>query len=626
MRRLSFALLLLAPLVIAPGCAAPWDEPTTHVATAEDDVVERIDAALERLNAASAKMRGGGDEIGAEGLLYRELLQIGPALTTEQKAAFAKAFWEQPDHQQVMTDYFAAAKGLEAELASLLETKQASVIDNLLGASMKQQAGIENKAFVHRRDVVFDAAVALAATPTPYVALRIGGLILASDHFEETDPFRKFVALRRNEVDDFDKKVREKLVVTPLLPAAVQLAVEKGTSEGVMTGLRDAVENIRRGYASFQGAYGMVKGGALTPLLDALDAVIRDQTGGALAGVSPKAMISGTKVENLDKVANGVATFLAVWDTGSAAADGDLKKFVTSAPAAISGVAQLTITIRRITLGAARAETPFLKAASTYAGKFAAGVGVITSAIALADSLDDNDGTLADKLDILGDAASLGAAIAALAGASVAAPVLAAVALGAHYIAGILAAHALEKEMQADIKDALGKVSFPLSNSSTDIRSILLVADPQRLAELSGEVKLDPTQIQKLILLCPPLVSSVLAPRQLGFVGMGRFREEFGMNGAQMFSLFEAVRATGGKPGSSALRVFQLALSFDNALLGGGLDPGGKRCDRWRAFLKNERERDDTYFQDSGDRKAWQSGIDAVIAKLPAKCTPEPED
>jgi hypothetical protein len=311
-----------------------------------------------------ATARAASDRVDAD--LLQLLGRVAPALDGARTKAFVQAFEARADVEAVRSDFLGKASALAALLDSIHRSPD-----------LAKQVSLDP-------GVLMTAYETLAATPLSAGAVRFAGVLLALD---DGSPYANLKNL--GAIDAHAAKL-----LYDGLPAAF---VERAADDG---------GDPDRGLADLRGfLVGSAAAGALVAAL-ADQATLVDAT-----RLGRSVMVAGAEI---GPSVHTLGSIVALWDAGTAARDGDVRKLIESGPDAIAAVLEATNTLRRALGGG---ELLWAEKAATIASRVGAGITVLVSAYETMEDLSHLD-TTDGKIRTVGNCLVLAGSIIALTGGS----------------------------------------------------------------------------------------------------------------------------------------------------------------------------------------------------------------
>lgn len=445
--------LLFAAFLGTAACAAPTTDSGEETESAESNLEGEG-----KFKDTKGKM----EEI--RGDLASNQSHLRGVLDSKQQTAYAAAFWKLKRVTDARSAYIKAATDLGVSLskktADLKKTKRFSTSDPRLIGDMMD-------AYENAKALAASGVIA-KGSQSPAMAVRDFYVFLASN-----EDARKVIGKS-------DKDLAKDLGANHALVMA-ELAATNPSSDGVGL-IRDSI--------------GVV--GSVSTVAKDLQTRLERFAGGDISAI-----------EGGDGVGKTTGAVVAMFHLGTLANDvlsGKYKKFLEDTLKGGAGdVASIAnaVTLFEGAFESGQAASIISKASnvSKVAGRFAAGIGVVTSTMSLISDIERYDGDrLLHIARIASDASALSASMVALLGLEVAAPYVGAIVLltqGILAIANYWHKHEASKRRNADTKEVLKAIGF-----SKDVADCFADGNRDVLSWLTGkgegELGLAPADMQSL--------------------------------------------------------------------------------------------------------------------------------
>ncbi len=566
------ALPILALTALLIGCSAGSDE-ASSTANQSDAISALPDAktAADRLRIAMDAV----DQI--DGRLAKELGQIGPALTDDQRRAYMQAFDELPEIKVARADYLASAIALDDELTAIVSDP-----DNLRtvmgGVKVTRQGGFGTyQETVYGPRDLYEEYKLLASTPVASGALRFGAHLVGHD-----------MAYAAVGVDD--QRVADE-IFAPALPRALgEQLLDTGDSKSALDSLRKVIGPAKE--------IGLKISERIEKFYD--DANVADLSA------------SDLRIRGLGKALLAAGTVLAIWEVGdgvSLALHGDFKaaieELVKGGPDAVAGLAQATTLFRQVIRG--QKATEWAAKVGRVAARIGAGVGVVLDTIALIGDLKNWNASDADKVEVLGDLLAIAGGVAVMLGVGgPIGPVLAILSIGVHLFADFLRARA-EEAKEHDEKYAC----LTAMGMDPDLRDTLLHVWDEALHNLREIHHFTPEHVQWLAKNDNHALLGDL-PMPVRFYGMESLEYIFNLTGDQPYDFLVAVVGSESDP---LRRRYMLESVLRDLEMGQGFSYDMSKSDALGWF---NYESQGVYVSDSTARAVWQRAFQNARAYLAA--------
>jgi hypothetical protein len=538
--------------------ATAWTEVAKRMGIEPAKVYARLDTAVRDVTAAKVQVDQARAKVDAlNEKLAQELAPFGAALTDAQRVAYVEAFRNEPENKKIYA----------AELTAL----------NTLSTVMTNKGPdvVAAATFLSSGKPVVEALRVLADSPNAAAALKLGQQI------QNTPEARQA----------FSQYNLQDTVFAPALPhAGAQLALQKDSKAAEKElralldpwkGLVDSKFDITAGIGALVEArkgntaalarfvsgpdFKAVKTGwAALGALYAFTAIP-----GAEGGAKVKAFLEGTK-NSLD-VASAIMEATA--KQGGKAAIESAERF------------------------------------ANFAGRMGGVLGVVTGMMSASAHLDAPSGN-GKKLALLGDGLSVLGATAAVLGSGGAAAVLAGLGAGLAALGDLL----ISKQERAALQKSQDQHLLKAGIKDPELRKTLINTDPERMSELASTepgkgLGIPPERLQQLATTQAELFLQ-RSPVPLPLEPIMDLRQKFGMDGNEVFKLFQRVEAHADHP-TQGINFLSFALSHSHITRKEDIVPA------LEAIIANHAG--STNVDDINYRNALQSAVDYLEKDMPAE-------
>ena len=471
--------------------------------------------------------------------LAKELADFGPALTDEQRAAYIKAFKEDPKHKEAFQKQAKAAEALGEVLSKNRETLERAAVSD-----------------PRARQQLYDSLKAVASSETPKAALEFYKDISADPNSTLGQAFAQY--------KDIDKEILQPAVSG----AAGQLMAENGGDP-------------KKAFAELEKLVGPIleaKEKYLTPGSEAKAGLKETKEAWAALSEAAKGNYSHLnklaedwkKVGEVNGLAKGLASASLVFAAAGVVGDakGGLDEFQKGEYVkAIESFAKAGEKGLEIVAGATKALADAGKLAqygnkalkfADFAARLAPGLGLIANSAAFVDHLSDAAKTknAGYAVAALGDAIGvLGSAVELVPGGQPVGAVFSGIgtviSAGGEIFGNFLEKKAFEDEQKRFLEAA---------GVPADLRQKLFEANGDRVRELANDLRLSPTQIQDLTRMYPNLLEGT--GRGVVLDNFKKMVKDLGLNPDNVYGIFKSIgEGTGNNP--AALEIFFSRLSRD---------------------------------------------------------------
>lgn len=544
--RFRWLISILFVSLVLVGCAdVPGAEASGSSESAQTDTTAAKTAVQDLKNATDKK-----DEVDAR--LGRVVGRVGGLLTATQQANVVKAFNGLPDVVTIEQNYRTKADALAAELDKVAADPEAIAT------------------FKPRR--LLDGYALIAKTPAATSAVTFGNAVLA-----------KRITLAGVSDDEVMEQVLGPAIAFAYMHALISSGSTERASQQMIAYFSAAVGQARKIAGWFQ------KYNALT------ESDILAET----CGISSKAANESLRT---------IAGIISIWKLGDDALAGDpyklLQDFFTSAPNAVSGVAQGVAMFRRFVMGVEK--TPIADAVIKWSGKIATVIGIVTNGLALLHDAGKWNDSMDAKLRVISDVLSIGACILVLVATGPVGPIVATIAVGLSFFADWLEGQRLQAQEAADVKACL-----PAAALGATLTQTILDSEPALLKVLTNDVKLGPSDMQWL-LTKDPLVASVDAGMPLQFIGMRIAQKIFDLDAKETGELLHAALGDVTNPDDAAMQLDAFFRAWDF-----GYVRGDMTRDEAMSWMKNDAVMPGLDANRAALLTAAMTGAEAYLATVP---------
>lgn len=472
--RNTFFLFVTATSLALGGCAAEAEGDATS-----DDLMGSDAEAFIQAKAELRDVRAALEETDADDARLASVLRkVGPALTEAQQGAYIRAFYSQPTVRANRATLNAQAAEAERAVRGLVQN--AILFERIMSGRNSARETVQA-----RPTDLYDAFKTLAATHSSASACAFGNAIISGS------PGYEALANKREDV-----------IGDIIVPGCTRIAIESmGKGENVSVSLGDFTE----------------LGGSV-----------------AAAAQEVRAALAAPKVEieapgPLGRFHAALTAAYVIYSAGIEGTSGKyheaLRSLLVSSPDVIQGTSDAISLYRTVVRGGLP-----LADISRFTGALSGGILVLTSALAIAQDLEDLDDT-SDKMRLAADCISLAGGLLVLAGAAPAAAVVLALAASINFAAKMIQARALSRAERTDRETLLPRLGL-----RPNVLRVLLNPNEAALGSLAG-AGMTPADLQSLIEASPEL----LAPDTYRFDAFANLARGLRWNSATILGLFRSM-------------------------------------------------------------------------------------